>query len=74
MTSAQKQIIIKDIIQLIDTKKLSKTISELLKVNPSLARKLINFEKKYTELKLKAAKTMSKSELNNMIKQLEQYV
>jgi len=73
MTSSQKSEIIQSLVKLIEDKKLKKTIDTLLKTNPELARKLINLEKKYTELKLKASKTMSKSELNDMIKKLEQY-
>lgn len=74
MTSSQKKILFQNIIELIDSKKLSAITRKLLVTEPNLARKLINFEKKYLELKMKASKTMTQSELSKAIKSLENFI
>lgn len=74
MTSTQKTALIKELIVLIDDNKFNKKIQSLLKTDASLARKLLTFEKKYIELKLKSSKLLTKTELNNLINKLQQYV
>ena len=74
MTATQKTALIKDLISLIENNKFNKKVQDLLKTDATLARKLLTFEKKYIELKLKSSKLLTKTELNNIISKLQQYV